>query len=237
MSNSSTAASAIKRIRNAPLTVVLIYANWCGHCHSYMPFFDKMSKTQGRSANMVKVEDKALPAFNAALTTNFPNAIPIEPEGYPTLLAVGKNGRVVSSLPVVREEAPNAKMIRSVGNIAASIPKPETVESQTLPTESVPASTISSRQRTINELPVPITPPTAESDISPEVENLDVLTQQRGEILPEPSPRLVGGSGLYGALVDATYQLAPAAVLTGIAAGMPRRLMTNRKNKTRKGRM
>lgn len=237
VTDSSSAASAMKRISNAPLTLVLIYANWCGHCHSYMPFFDKMARTEGRSANMVKVEDKALANFNATLTKNFLTAKPLEAEGYPTLLAVSKRGEVVSPLPIVREEAPNTKMIRSVGKIAASIPKPETVASQTLPTESIPGSAISSRPIATNEIVNPIAPPSTESDISPAVENLETLTEKStNEILPEPSPRLVGGSGLYGALMDATYQLAPAAVLTGIAAGMPRRLRKTGKGKTRKER-
>lgn len=232
VTNKATTDSAMKRIRSCPLTVVLIYANWCGHCHSYMPFFDNMARTSGRTANMVKIEESALPNFNDKLVANFPNSRPLKAEGYPTLLAVSKNGSVISQLPIVREEEANTKMIRSVGNIAASIPKPEKT-ANIVTKNTTPANISSETPKQSPDLLIDspiqvVNPPSTESDISPAVSREDVLTKSLIQNLPEPTPRLVGGNGLYGTLLDATYQLAPAAVLTGIATGLPRLMRKTR---------
>ncbi|NBR60877.1 MAG: hypothetical protein EBT86_04345 [Actinobacteria bacterium] len=256
VTKSSEITPALKRIRNAPITLILIYANWCGHCHSYMPFFDKMGKVSGRTANTVKIEESELNNFNKSLKRNFPKAKSLETEGYPTLLAVSREGEVISPLPVVREEEPNTKMIRSVGNIAASIPEPKSKQSQTIMTPNIAPKSVSSRAvdifETANDVTMPeinfsernsasapapapapasssaaILPPNVSGDLSPKVEQ----TTRESEPLPPVPSRLVGGTGLYGALVNATYQLAPAAVLTGIATGIPRILRQTRKNK------
>lgn len=247
VTNNSNIASAMKSIRNAPVTIVLIYANWCGHCHTYMPFFDKMSRASNRTANTVKIEESSLKNFNSALVKNFPEAKPLDADGYPTLLAVSKKGEVMSQLPVVRENEPNAKMIRSVGNIAASIPAPATVANKAIATPNVPAAKIRSTPLALTNtgevnmadtaIEV-VTPPSAESDISPAVGNMNVaLEASSTETIPEPPPRLVGGTGLYGALLDATYQLAPAAVLTGVATGLPKLMRKTRKGKTKRSRV
>ena len=146
----------------------------------------------------------------------------------------------MSQLPVVREHEPNTKMIQSVGNIAASIPTPATVSNKTISTPNIPPANIQSTPPELTntgdinmaESAIEVvSPPLAESDISPSVGNLNTaLETSSTESIPEPPPRLVGGSGLYGALLDATYQLAPAAVLTGVAAGLPKLM-----RKTRKG--
>jgi thiol-disulfide isomerase/thioredoxin len=248
VTKSSEISPALKRIRNAPVTLVLIYATWCGHCHSYMPFFDKMSRVPGRTANTVKIEESELNNFNRNLTKNFPRAKSLEAEGYPTLLAVSREGEVMSQMPVVREEEPNTKMIRSVGNIAASMPPPKSVQSQEIATPNIAPRSVSSRAEnvleTANNLTMPemnftedveanrsVLPPNVSGDISPKVEQVT----RESEPLPPVPNRLVGGTGLYGALMNATYQLAPAAVLTGIAAGIPRAFRSGRRG-TRKNR-
>lgn len=248
VTKSSEISPALKRIRNAPVTLVLIYANWCGHCHSYMPFFDKMSRVTGRTANTVKIEESELNSFNRNLTKNFPKAKSLEAEGYPTLLAVSREGEVVSQMPVVREEEPNTKMIRSVGNIAASMPPPKSVQSQEIATPNIAPRSVSSRAEnvleTANNLTMPemnftgnekdgesVLPPNVSGDISPKVEQVT----RESEPLPPVPNRLVGGTGLYGALMNATYQLAPAAVLTGIAGGIPRAFRNGHRG-TRKNR-
>lgn len=252
VTSASQVPRALQNIRNAGVTIVLIYADFCGHCHTFMPYFDGMSKTPGRTANMVKIEHSALDTFNDSLTKQFPSTTPLSAEGYPTLLAVGKNGQVISELPVVREKEPNTKMIRSVGNIVANMPKPVSVSSTTIKTPSTPPAKISSVVRADNDInrefeddgkkydtssSKGVLPPVAESDISPLVGDIDTLSKRTLETLPEPSPRFVGGNGLYGALLNATYQLAPAAVLTGVASGVPKLLGKTKKfNRTKKQR-
>ena len=65
--------------------VVLIWANYCGHCHTYKDqVWDKLLKNQGRKAGLASIH------YDQLETT--PPAIPKKVSGYPTVLFIGKNG-------------------------------------------------------------------------------------------------------------------------------------------------
>ncbi len=82
--NEADVKKALDILKNHPLTVVLVFANWCPHCHSYMPTWKKLEKTPNRSAPMIAVEQaNAEPILNA-MGANV--------EGYPTVFAATKNG-------------------------------------------------------------------------------------------------------------------------------------------------
>jgi len=64
-----------------PLTLVLVYADWCGHCHRFRDDTWKHAmKMQNRSMNLASVRDDMLPK------TSLANA---KLKGYPSLMLVG----------------------------------------------------------------------------------------------------------------------------------------------------
>lgn len=66
------------------LIVVLIWANYCGHCHTYKEqVWNKLLKERGRKAGMASIH------YDQLETT--PPEIPKEVSGYPTVLFLGKN--------------------------------------------------------------------------------------------------------------------------------------------------
>lgn len=73
-------------ILNGPNTFVLIYADWCGHCHRYMPKFKSLAKTPGRVNNMA--------AVNETVLKNIPELSEAKISGYPSVIKVGSDGKI-----------------------------------------------------------------------------------------------------------------------------------------------
>ena len=73
-------------ILNGPNTFVLIYADWCGHCHRYMPKFKALAKTPGRVNNMA--------AVNETVLKSIPELSEAKISGYPSVIKVDSNGKI-----------------------------------------------------------------------------------------------------------------------------------------------
>lgn len=72
-----------KRISEGPLTLVLIYADWCGHCTSFKPMMGKLETCPGRSVQTARIREDMFPKSSLSSA---------KIEGYPTLLLVDKEG-------------------------------------------------------------------------------------------------------------------------------------------------
>jgi len=69
--------------------VVLIWANYCGHCHTYKDqVWNKLLNSQGRKAGLASIHYDQLETA--------PPAIPKKVSGYPTVLFIGKDGKPVN---------------------------------------------------------------------------------------------------------------------------------------------
>jgi thiol-disulfide isomerase/thioredoxin len=107
------------RIKQGGITIVLVWAPWCDHCHKFMPHFDNAAKSPNRSVQIVKVEESMLPAVNAVLTGNINrSAKPLSVEGYPSLIVVDKNGNKVTEMEAVKNTEIMKKVMINAGPIA-----------------------------------------------------------------------------------------------------------------------
>lgn len=116
-----------KRIKQGNLTVILVWAPWCPHCHTMMPHFDAATKSPNRSIQAVKVQDTMIPAVNEVLTRNInKEAKPINVEGYPSIIVVDKQGNKVTDIEPVRDTKTMTKFMENAGPLAeqAGINKP-----------------------------------------------------------------------------------------------------------------
>ena len=78
----------IKRLSSGHMTIVLLYAPWCPHCHDFMPHFDEASNQSGRTTQVVKIRDDMVEKVNEILKRLNKMEHTIEATGYPTVKAM-----------------------------------------------------------------------------------------------------------------------------------------------------
>ena len=117
-------------LSSGPVTFVLIYADWCGHCQHYKPMWERLTRTPGRIANMASVRDdmyKKVPAIKNA-----------EINGYPSVIKVGPNGSIARyNVNGENTNAMDSSKMRDIANMTKEI-------------KTVPESTIASNMSEIN---------------------------------------------------------------------------------------
>jgi len=102
--NNSEIQELEKILDEGPLSVVLVYADWCPHCHHYMPFWDKLAKTQGRIANMIALNEQVLPNTSVARA---------EIDSYPSIVVIDRGS-------THREFAPDSETVSLWGGKAVN---------------------------------------------------------------------------------------------------------------------
>lgn len=106
----------MKRISKGPVTIMLVYADWCGHCHHFMPHFDAAAKNSNHSMNAVKVNETVMPEVNEALKRNA--AKPINVEGYPSVMLIGQDGNELTQIEPVKDTDAMTKVMNQSAALA-----------------------------------------------------------------------------------------------------------------------
>jgi thiol-disulfide isomerase/thioredoxin len=205
---------ALDILKKSPIVLVLVYANWCPHCHTYMPFWDKLGKTSGRNVPMIAAEQ----SFSEPIMSNImQNGKPMTVEGYPTVIAVGKEPmtgmNVGAEIPNSRDETVMTNMVKNANAIATAA----NVDNR-MPTSPIRSSNIVGETNTYvaqEESPLNIAtameePPSMESMYEAESQSQTQAQQQQG-------------GSLYESLVALSAASAPAAILLGAAVAVNKR--------------
>jgi len=90
----------------APFTLVLIYADWCPHCHEYLPIWDEFANLPGRNANMAKVHfdmQEKIPNIANAKINGYPSVIKVLPDGTVEQYK-DESGEATNALPNMRDK-------------------------------------------------------------------------------------------------------------------------------------
>lgn len=187
----SDLSGLIKRIASGPITIVMVYADWCGHCHTMKPIFDEASKSPQRSCQSVAINETMLEEVNNVINKNInTNAKKIKVDGYPSIMAIDNNGNKISDINAVKDKQVMIKVMNESGNIALQRNQSTVNESDYVdPGSDIPLEIVS--------------PP----KIVPDIQHLE----------QEQVTGTIGGS-LYSAMAQSAYNLAPTGVLLAAAA-------------------
>jgi thiol-disulfide isomerase/thioredoxin len=75
----------------SPVILVLVYADWCGHCQHFKPDWKSLEQLPNRNMAMVSIRDDV---FSSSPLNNM-----ITPEGYPTVAVVKPASNTAVNLP------------------------------------------------------------------------------------------------------------------------------------------
>ncbi len=83
--SSADVKKALDIMRKHPLTVILVFASWCPHCHTYMERWNKYKSLPNRTSPMIAVEQQQSQELLNEI--NGENGEPVTVNAFPTVLA------------------------------------------------------------------------------------------------------------------------------------------------------
>ena len=233
-----------KRIKAGPITIIMVYADWCGHCHEMMPHFKAASVSKGRSAQSIALNDKMMEEANAIIKRDInANVKSITPDGYPSFFAVDNQGNVIATPTPPKSTEVLTKLMTQSGNLAvqAGLSNPVNPNSMNSNVGEARGSIQPGVQPGVKpgsiendletSMPMSIVQPgSTESDLEPgsmtdNQETITNLTENNNTSLStmRGGYRTGGyrtGGSLYASLAQSAYTLAPSAALLATAAYM-----------------
>lgn len=106
-------------MQNGRTTFVLIWADWCGHCHRYKPTWEKLAKIPGRNANVASVHydmQEKIPELANAKIQGYPSVVKVTPGGeieeFPDERDAAATA-TTNAIPYMREERVMEKELRN----------------------------------------------------------------------------------------------------------------------------
>jgi len=248
------------RISIGPVSIFLVYADWCGHCQKFKPMMEELENDPNRTVQIGRIRDDVFPKSSLNGT---------KLEGYPTLMLVKKDGSAVSfknsqgqitnAIPDHTNMNQMKTLIRTAGTPQAQsllqstkVNKPNNNILSMKPLSSVAMNNTSDNlvQTASENVEEPISmnqssaPPNIIADrlSEPTVNHLNTALANSTKVLRQTgnNPMQLGGGlknqsggSLWSQLVRASYEVAPAAALF-LGASMLNKSTRSSTRKTKK---
>ena len=234
----------LKTLKSKNLTIILVYATWCPHCHTIMPHFDAASKNPNNTIASVKINETMLHDVNKSISQNVnKSAKPINVEGYPSILIVNKSGEKVTDINPVNDTSVLESVMKKAGTFAKNVSLTSQKRVNNKVTPSVPKGVLGIENKGLankayNSSLIELYNSNHPSNVNiPEANELPespvdmIIPPDNDENTVTLKRQSVGGS-LMSAMARTTYSLAPTAALLTTAA----MIMKTKKTKKRKKR-
>ena len=243
-------AKLVEHIKNNVVTLLLVYADWCGHCKTFKKdVWDKLASLKGRKVNIAQLNESQL--------ANSPFS-GLKIDGYPTVSLIGKDmkpatlrdptsGESTNALPNTRDMTAmtqlvkaNPKQVMADNAMSLEEEKPQsarpTAESAKA-LEKAGNEALDNMNNGRSNIPKDATatvpnPPNVEDDV---VATMTPPTMNENNTPNKSKAPAVGGS-LYASLLEATRQIAVPVVLATAAATLTRRGARGKGTKKLRGR-
>jgi hypothetical protein len=213
-----------KMLGSINFTLVLVYADWCGHCHKFRDnTWNDLLKMKDRKMNIAAVRDDMLPKTSLAGS---------KIEGYPTLMLVGNDkrpadfttpeGTKTNALPNTEKETLQRLLKAATASavVANSVPKPNVK----IPVDPTPVSPADEPM-----------PPNMSGDVEETIRNAATVSREEPRPVPIAGGGMTGG-GLMGALAHILKEGAPAAIWLAGAAALTRKTRRVKRHGRGRGR-
>lgn len=221
-----------KTLSLGPITLVLVYADWCGHCqHFKKDIWNDLQNLPNKKINLASVHYDQLPNTSQkdAKINGYPSLLVIGNDKKPASFNVEGENEVTNALPDSRNKEMLETMVTSDPTTL-----PEILNENTNVVESVNAT---APQTTLNFQPNSLEKRNQVNNtlntIEPPNTTLDKLQTQNQSM--NTNMKKQGGGSLLDTLVQLAKLTAPAALLTG--AAVYRTKGKSRKNKKSKKRL
>ena len=195
-------SSLMKLVKKGPITIILVYADWCGHCHTYKPKFDEAAKNRKSPFQVASINDEMLNSVNERIKSMNKSAN-INVSGYPSVVSLNNKGEFVKDLSqdaaikMLNTPMPNAVQQNvSMKNVSMNVPK-----------NVMENSSKNVMQNAVQEAPMAVSQKKPNVKL-PQTRVSEPILQLMGGSFETPlAPKYLGGS-LYKSLSSSPYQLA-----------------------------
>jgi thiol-disulfide isomerase/thioredoxin len=221
-----------------PITFVLVYADWCGHCQRYKPMWQKLARTPGRIANMAAVRDDMFPKVAKIANAKI--------QGYPSVIKVGRDGSIARfNVNGQETNAIDSGKMRDLDAMRKEITTPasEPASIAVTPTAAKPldiTKTIIRDKQYVSKSSPSVGNPTSKlvdagddgtdiytgvSKSQPGFKRGTYESDERGSLLTDKPqlPQEGGAVGVAAAFINAVQSVGPAALLLAAHSILPKR--------------
>ena len=195
-------SSLMKLVKKGPITIILVYADWCGHCHTYKPKFDEAAKNRKSPFQVASINDEMLNSVNERIKSMNKSAN-INVSGYPSVVSLNNKGEFVKDLS---QDAAIKMLNTPMPNAVQQNVSMKNVSMKNVSMKNVPMENMN-MQNAVQEAPMAVSQKKPNVKL-PQTRVSEPILQLMGGSFETPlAPKYLGGS-LYKSLSSSPYQLA-----------------------------